>query len=102
MSAAEVTCHSRTEGSNDRSTDVTGHSTQASLVALRERLLAPEVSGCARPISDIRAFDLCPRSGRSTFSLRFEVPIFWVQRRNWASMVFLSFPTFRSTGMGYL
>jgi hypothetical protein len=49
MSAAEVTCHSRTEGSNDRSTTVTGHSTQASLVTLRERLLAPEESGCARP-----------------------------------------------------
>lgn len=35
------------EGSNDRCTPVTGRSTHARLIALRERLPAPEVSGCA-------------------------------------------------------
>jgi hypothetical protein len=47
MSAAAITCRSRMEGSNDCCTVVTGHSTQASLVALRERLVESEVNGCA-------------------------------------------------------
>jgi len=61
MSAAEVTCHSRTEGSNDRSTTVTGHSVQAGLVALGERLLVPEVSGCARPTAAGAAHEFATR-----------------------------------------
>jgi len=44
-------------GSNDRCTAVTGLSTQARLVALWERLLAPEVGGCARPVAAGRCLE---------------------------------------------
>lgn len=57
MSVAAVSNLSRMQGSNDRWTSVTGHSTLAGLAALRERLVSPEVSGCARPYADIRKFD---------------------------------------------
>lgn len=49
--------------SNDRCTSVNVHSTHVSLFVLRERLVAPEVSGCTRPVAAGRRIE-----GHTSFS----------------------------------